>query len=227
MKMKNKFVMMVAASAVAGTVSLSSAIPAPGVQFQDGNVLNIQGVYGSGADAAYLAVDFSAANASYAWQYNFNPSPSVNAFEALEAIAGESILNTSGQPGTNTVDNASGDPNLTVTATYYASYSEHLIDQIQYGSLTGSNYFSLYYGPYSVSNLSSSEPQGVNWTYSEIGIDDVALSNGEVIGFTDASSGNPILPETSVPEPASAGLAAGMIGGAFLVFRRRRMASAA
>jgi hypothetical protein len=61
--------------------SVSTAAPVDSIQFLDGNVLNIQGTYGSGADSAYLVIDFNNAATNYAWQFNWTPGTTVNGWQ--------------------------------------------------------------------------------------------------------------------------------------------------
>src|ERR1700683_4718841 len=83
--------------------SAAQSIPVDSVQFQDGNVLGVLGDYGSGSNTAYRATGLYNIPASYVWQFNWDPSTSVNGWQMMEDIAGQSILSTSGTPGSNTV----------------------------------------------------------------------------------------------------------------------------
>ncbi|MGA3068463.1 MAG: PEP-CTERM sorting domain-containing protein, partial [Tepidisphaeraceae bacterium] len=163
----------------------TKAQPVPAIHFNDGNVLNIQGTYGSGSDTAYLIVDFPTPSTDYAWQFNWNPATSENAWQMMETIAGQSILSTSGAPGSTDVTNPTGDLNLTLTATYYPSFSEHLITNLQYGSITGTNDWDFYTTTYNFAAVTPSDPQGTNWKSSSVGIDDISLTEGEFIGWVD------------------------------------------
>ena len=199
--------------------SLSKAAPVDSIQFFDGNVLNIQGTYGSGSDSAYLVVDFPS-GPDYAWELNWNPATTVNGWQMMEDIAGQSVLSTSGTPGTTNVSNPTGDPNFTVTAEFFSSFNEHQITNMQYGSTVGVNDWDFYTGSYNAANLSATDPQGIAWKSASAGIDEANLSNGELIGWVDIfpHPPNPVAPEIAVPEPASGAML--LIMAALLLCRR-------
>jgi hypothetical protein len=204
-----------------GRVASAQAINS--VQFNDGNVLDVEGTYGSGADTAYLVVDFdntSIPGVDYAWQFNFDPSTPVNGWQMVEDIAGNSILTTSGVTGTTDVSNPLGDPNLTVTAEYYPSFAEHLIENFQYGAESGVNDWDFYTGTYNPAAVSAANPQGMTWASSSVGIDEQNLSDDEFIGFVDVArhAPDPTLPETPLPPVAAA---AGLLFAASLILRRK------
>ena len=202
------------------------ATPVPSIQFDDGNAMNIQGVYGSGSDTAYLAIDVNSAGTvtPYAWQFNWDPSTTVNGWQMLEDIAGQSVLTTSGTPGTNNVTNSSGDPNLTVTATYYASFLEHYVTNMQYGATTGTNDdWDFDTGTYNAANVSPSNPQGMTWAGSGSGIDEINLSDNEFIGWVDIYPHAPLPTLAEVPEPMSL-LPLCIAGAACLLMRKRAAA---
>ncbi|HUB24273.1 MAG TPA: hypothetical protein VL992_02510 [Tepidisphaeraceae bacterium] len=217
---KSALWMLIAAILI--SVHPAFAAPVDSIPFADGNVLNIQGVYGSGADSAYLVIDFdspSSLGGNYAWQFNYDPSTIVNGWQMLEAIAGSSVLSTSPATTVTDVSNPAGDPNLTVTATYYTSFAEHLIEQLQYGATVGtSSSWDFDIGTYSAAAVSSADPQGTSWTSPGVGIDDENLSDGELFGFVNITkkAPTPTLPETVVPEPA------GMMALALPFMLRRR-----
>jgi hypothetical protein len=212
--------LLIAALALFCFASVSKAQPVSSIQFYDGNYLNVQGSYGSGSDSAYLVVDFPTPTQDLAWQFNFASGTTVDGWQMMEDIAGESVLSTSGTPGVTDVSNPSGDPNFTITAEYYSSFEEHQITNMQYGSNTGTNDWDFYTGIFSSSNLSSSEPQGVLWKSSGVGIDEVSLTNNEFIGFVDVfpRPPTPVAPEAALPEPTSA---AGLMTLAGLALRWR------
>jgi hypothetical protein len=200
---------ILSAAMILGAAHRASAAPIDTIQFADGNVLNVQGEYGAGADSAYLAVDFdnpSDLGADYAWQFNWVPGTTVDGWQMLEAIAGNSNLSTSGVSGTTTVNNPSGDPNLTITAEFFGgTLNEHLVQNFQYGASIGNTAGWVFdTGSYSASAVSSSDPQGTSWASAGVGIDEETLSNGELIGFVNITRKAPLptLPETAVPEPA-------------------------
>jgi hypothetical protein len=199
--------------------SATKAGPVDSIQFFDGNALNIQGTYGSGADSAYLVVDF-ASGPDYAWQLNWNPSTSVNGWQLMQDIAGQSILSTSGTPGTTTVSNPAGDPNLTLTAEFFSSFNEHQILNMKYGSTSGVNDWDFDTGTYNPANLSAADPQGITWKSSGVGIDAINLSNNEFVGWVDVfpHPPTPVAPEAPVPEPASGVM---LLISAGLLLRRR------
>jgi hypothetical protein len=183
--------------------STAYAVQIDSIVFYDGNPLNVQAVIGSGANTAYEVIDM-ASGPDLAWQYNFDGS--LNGWQMLTAIE-------------------AGDPNLTVTATYYSSFAEHLVNNFQYGSITGVlNKWDFYTGSYNTGNVSSSDPQGTSWTLSGVGIDDVNITSGEIIGWVDQTkpTPQPVLPETvtTVPEPDSAGIV--LVASGTLLRRRRR-----
>jgi hypothetical protein len=202
------------ASAIFGAARSASADYVKAIEFSGGEALDIQGVYGSGADSAYLAIDFdnpASPGGDYAWQFNWNPGTPVDGWQMLEAIAGNSIISTSPATSTSDVPNPDGDPDLTVTATYYPAFAEHLIEGLQYGPTTGTaNSWDFYTGTYSDAAVSSANPQGTSWISPGVGIDEEDLTDGELIGFVNVArhAPTPTLPETSVPAPATAGASA-------------------
>jgi hypothetical protein len=201
------------------------ATPITAVQFLDGNVLNIQAAYGSGADTAYLVTNLNSAGQDDAWQFNWNPATPTNGWQMIEDIAGNSILSTSGTPGSTTVVNPAGDPNMTVTAEFFPSFAEHLVTNFQYGSTIGLfNDWNFDTGNYNAANLSAANPQGMTWTSSGVGIDQVTLTNNEFIGWVDVAKKPPapVLPETAVPEPTAA---IGFLGFVATRLRRRKVAT--
>jgi hypothetical protein len=187
-----------------GCTRAARALPIETIQFQDGNVLGVQGVFGSGSNTAYLEIDLNNAAVSYAWQFNWNPGTSVNGWQMMEDIAGTSVLSTNPATTTTTVTNRQGDPNLTLSATYYATYAEHEIINVQFGSATGNNDdWDFYTGTFNAANVSSSDPQGMTWKFSGGGIDNLTLSNNEFLGFVDIYPHPPLPTLTEVPEPTS------------------------
>lgn len=214
---------------------ISRASPVSAIRFPDGNFLSVQGIYGSGTNTAYLAIDFINGGGNYAWQFNWNPGATVNGWQMLDDIAGESILSTNNSPTTTQAANPNGDPNLTVTATFYTSFMEHLITAFQYGSMTTSvddwNFFT---GTYDPCCASPTQPQGIDWTSASVGIDRINLFDGEFIGWVDVypNTPDPILPETNlsdsatlratVPEPCMALFSSALLAAWTLAHRPRQ-----
>ena len=122
-------------------------------------------------------------------------------------------------------DISTADPNLAITATYYASFGEHLVNNFRYGNATGvTGKWDFGIGSYNASNLSIANPQGTTWTFPNYGIDQADLTNGELIGFVDQThpTPTPVLSESlaAVPEPGSASLVAA--ASVMFLGRRRR-----
>jgi hypothetical protein len=224
-KMKEKLIWaLVLGEFISGPAEWAQASPINTIQFYDGNVLNVQGAYGSGTDTAYLAIDFNAAGVTYAWQFNWTAGTTVNGWQMMEAIAGQSVLTTSPPSGTTDVTNPSGDPNLTVTAEYYNSLSEHLVNNMQYGTILGaSGAWELYSGSYNLANVSAGDPQGMTWAKSGVGVDELTLSNGEFIGWVDVLHQPPAPTLAETPEPQTA--IALVIMGAWMLSKRVRRAA--
>jgi PEP-CTERM motif len=186
------------AGAQAGTV--------PGITFFDGNPLYVQSVVGSGPDVAYLSIDL-ASGTKVSWQYDFdNSSAPVDGWQMLTDIA-------------------AADPNLLVNATFFPSFSEHLVNNFQYGAVAGvPSKWDFATGTYSSSNVSSTNPQGTTWVFPSVGIDQEDLSNDELIGWVDMTrpTPSPVMSESlaAVPEPASVSML--LMGTGLLIRRRRR-----
>jgi len=185
--------------------SAARAVQVNAIQFYDGNPLDVQSVVGAGPNTAYEVIDL-ASGTDLAWQYDF--SASVNGWQMLSAIAG-------------------ADANLTVTATYYSSFAEHLVNNFQYGYLNGNpNHWDFYTGSYSPEAVAASDPQGTSWTLSGTGIDQVNITSGEIIGWVDQTNPTPkpVLPETVTAVPEPAGVCILLMASALLLRRRRRHA---
>jgi hypothetical protein len=217
--MKTKLVCALFAGALLSLLlSTVQASPINTIQFEDGNALNIEGSYGSGADTAYIAIDFNNAGVTYAWQFNWDPSTPINGWQAMEDLAGQSVLITSPATTTTNVSNPGGDPNLTINATYYNSFAEHLITNMQYGSTAGINAWDFYLGTYNAASVSAGNPQGMSWTAPGVGVDDETLSNGEFLGWEDVLHHPPVPTLAETPEPRAAVLL--VIMGAWMLTRR-------
>jgi hypothetical protein len=209
------------------------ATPVPSIEFPDGNVLNIQGIVGSGPDTAYLAIDFSnnaPSGPSFAWQYNFteNTSNPTTEYQMLAAVkAADNALTIS--------------PQLTGSSDFVANFS--------YGANIGSaqpnaspySYWASWIGQHDSTDSNYSATQNVNWVYAPYGVDEQDLGylydssgnllqtgvEGLIYGWTvtteaqddDNDDPTPLLPEIAVPEPASLSL---LILGAMGLMGRRR-----
>jgi hypothetical protein len=221
--MKNRYTRILCP--LAGLLSCTRAawaMPIDTIQFEDGNVFNIQGVFGSGTNTAYLDIDLYNAGVIAAWQFNWPTGTTANAWQMVEDIAGQSVLSTSGTAGSTTVTNTTGDPNLTITATYYASFSEHEILNAQYGTTTGNyNDWDFYTGTYNAANVSGANLQGMTWTSGKSGLDEINLTNGEFIGLVDIYPHPPLPTLAEVPEP-TATLPVVIMAGSWLARRTRR-----
>jgi ABC-type molybdate transport system substrate-binding protein len=192
------------AAAVVTAATTAMAAPIPSVTFTDGNVLNVSAVIGTGANAAYLAVDFNNGT-SEAFQYNFNGS--LNGYQLLTDVEAATTLKD--------VD------------TYYPAYLEHFITTISDGASTTSNYPALYYAPPAGGDTPlPASSQGIVFAQASTGADNLAVTNGQIVGFDNSYSAVPILPETStVPEPTLLASGSVVLSCAFLR-RRRRLARA-
>lgn len=188
-------------AAVVMATSTAQAIPVTAVQFTDGMVLNVQAVVGTGSNSAYEAIDFDDGTAE-AWQYNFNGS--LNGYQMLQGIEAATTLKDD--------------------STYYgAPYDEHLYTDLYDGSHITDEYPDLYYSPPANGDTPVSGTQGITYAYSGLGLDDLNISNGEIIGWDTYGSGAPVLPETAVPEPTM------LLGGALVIgglLQRRRVGGA-
>jgi len=176
-----------AALALGLVVHSAGASPVTSVQFTDGNVLDIQSVVGTGSNAAYLAVDFND-GLNEAWQYNFDGS-----------IDGYTLLSSLLSPATT----------LQADDPYFTEYQEHLVDYLTDGSNTTNKYPALYFSPPSPGDDPSYDgisSQGITFEQAQVGIDDLAITNGEIVGWDNSYTEVPTLPETAAPEPATAGL---------------------
>jgi hypothetical protein len=219
--MKTQFIGMLSlAAAIFCAAAPAQASLISSIQFQDGNFLDVQGVFGSGDNTAYLAINING-GANVAWQFNWPTGANVSGWQMMEDIAGQSILSTSGVAGTNTVTNPDGDPDFTITATFYPSFNGHFVTNMQDASSIGvANDWEFYNGTYSAANVSAANPQGMTWTLSNKGIDALTLTSGQFIGWVDVfpHPPTPVLPEIALPEPSAAILL--LVGGALLARRR-------
>ncbi len=203
------------AALIVGTEA-ASASPVNSVVFNDGNVLDVVQTVGTGANTAYEVIDFPS-GLDIAYAYKFDGSP--NGYTML-----------------NDIDQA--DPNLAVDAPYSTSFGEHFVNQFTYGSTTGyadgKHFWDLSTGTYSPALVSAADPQGTVFAESGVGIDDVTVTNGLFVGWTDDGSYDPVtfdfvpaslptLPETAaVPEPASVALLAAGVAGLCVRHRHPR-----
>ena len=200
------------------------AIPVPSIQFPDGNVLNVQGVVGSGPNTAYLAIDFSnnaPPGPAFAWQYNWTGSETE--LDMLNAVA-------------------AADPALTVVPD--PTYGYDFIDNFDYGKNIGSAVPFPSTGAYSfwASDIGQYDAgtRSVNWVFAPNGADLLNLGDlyddsgtllgsgveGLLYGWTingefQTTNLTPDLPEITVPEPASFGLLV-IVGIGLMRGRRRR-----
>ena len=190
-----------AATAAAAILLAGSAVRATtayGVPFADGNALDVSAVIGTGSNTAYFAVDFNDGT-SEAFQYNFDGA--LGGYDLLTDVEAATTLRDSDQ--------------------YFASFAEHLVYYVTDGSNTTAEYPALYYSvPAGTAGAFGTSSQGITYDQAGTGIDNVNVTDGEVVAFDNSYSAVPVLPET-VPEPASVGgIAVAAAGG--LLRRRRR-----
>lgn len=199
MLVRSLFLYCGSAVAIGFFAGQAGAMPVNTVPLSDGNVLDIQSIISKGPDSAYEVVDFKD-GLNEAWQYNFSGS-----------VGGYTMLS-----------NISSATSLGIDATYYGPpYDEHLVNYLSDGpSNTTIQYPYLYISPPTPGDASATSSQGLAFEYSQIGIDQLTIGNGEIIGWDDSGSAVPIVPETAVPEPVSAEILGLVMGLATL--RRRR-----
>jgi hypothetical protein len=215
------------AAFAAGAISVASATPVPSVVFADGNVLNIEGVVGSGPNNAYLVVDYSnndPVGPSFAWEYQWANGATPSETDMINAVTAATSLV------------ATDDPTfLPATAIENFAY-EGNTDGTSLPDFAGATYWGDYLLQY------SSADDSVQNEYSPSGPDDTPLGyynytededfnvtwegpqeNGLFYGWAvngnslDAPEVVPNLPEIAGPEPASAALAA---AGVLVLLRR-------
>jgi hypothetical protein len=200
-----------------------SATPVPSIQFPDGNVLNIQGVVGSGPNTAYLAIDFSnnaPPGPAFAWQYNYTSS--ATELDMLNAVgAADNALTVVPDPtyGYDFIDNFNYGANIGSADPFPASgsYSFWASDIGQYDS--GSKSVNWVFAPDGADllNLGDLYDDGGNLLAS--GVEDL-IYGWTINGEFQTTNLDPDLPETAVPEPATLGLLV-LAGASLLQFRRR------
>ena len=200
---------LAALPAVAAALFASSsawATPVNSVQFTDGDVLNVSAVIGSGSSSAYLAVDFND-GVDEAFQYNYNGT--LGGYTLLQDVEAATTLKDSD--------------------TYYASFGEHFVYYVTDGSNTTAEYPALYYSVPAGTVGAGTDAQGVTFEQAATGIDNVNVTNGEIVAFDNSYSAVPTLPETAsssaVPEPAT--LATGTVVLTCAMLRRRPRAARA
>lgn len=181
---------VLAAVVVMSISAASFAEPVPSIALSDGNVLDVQGVVGSGPNTSYEVVDFQGIGGpAFAWEYQYTTPES-----------GYQML----------LDIQSAEPNFSVVSTYFSG-TGYAPMTFTYGSYTETADFdtSDYYWSYlnaqydGVINL---EDLGDFWSYAENGASDTMISNGSFDGWVvNSFTSNivPNIPETAVPEPAS------------------------
>jgi hypothetical protein len=205
------------------------AAPVTSIQFQNGNVLNIQGIVGSGPNTAYLAIDFSnnaPPGPAFAWEYQWTGSETES--QMLTAVA-------------------AADTALTVVPD--PTYGLAFIDNFDYGTNIGSaqpflsagySYWASYLGQY------ASATKSISWVFAPFGSTSLTLGNlydssgdltgsgeeGLLYGWTingesQTTNLDPNLPQTTggtplvaLPSPAWSGLS-GLLGLAFLAYCKK------
>ncbi|MGD0769064.1 MAG: autotransporter-associated beta strand repeat-containing protein [Tepidisphaeraceae bacterium] len=164
------------AALAGGIASAAHAVPVANVVSADGNVLDVEGVVGSGQYTSYEVIDFQdTGGGSYAWEYKYNTP--VSGFQMLQNIA-------------------AADPRLIVQSTYYPEFDEYFVDNFSFESDSGNadDYWRYLNGVYDGVNKT------VNWTDASLGAGDVMISNGSFDGWYNsfANDNAPRLPETGI-----------------------------
>ncbi|MGD0390300.1 MAG: autotransporter-associated beta strand repeat-containing protein [Tepidisphaeraceae bacterium] len=164
------------AAVAGGIASVAHAYPVANVVLSDGNVLDVQGIVGSGQYASYEVIDFQdTGGGSFAWEYKYNTP--VSGFQMLQDIA-------------------AADPQLTVESTYYPEFDEYFVDNFSFESESGNpnDYWRYSNGVYDSVN------QTVDWTDASSGPGDVMISDGSFDGWYNsfANDNQPRLPETTI-----------------------------
>ncbi len=193
-------------AAVLVAASAARATPVYSVPFNDGDVLNVKATIGSGVTTAYLAVDFTDGT-DEAFQYNFNGP--LNGYQLLKDVEAGSTLQDS------------------ETDKYLIEYGEHFIYSVSDGSeSTVTNVPAIYFSPPLTPDDGNrlTDTQGVTFDQSQVGIDELNITSGEIVAFGNSYSVAPSLPETAVPEPAT--LALTTVGVSCGLLRRRRRPAA-
>jgi hypothetical protein len=202
-----------------------SATPVPSIQFQDGNVLNIQTVVGSGPNTAYLAIDFSnnaPPGPAYAWQYDY--SGTATELDMLNAVsAADSALTVVPDPtyGYDFIDNFNYGTNIGSADPFPATgaYSFWASDIGQYDS--GTKSVNWVFAPSGADLLSLGDLYDDSGNLLASGVDDL-IYGWTINGENQTTNLNPDLPETAVPEPTTFGLL--VLAGTILpAFGRRVM----
>jgi len=179
------------AAVVLLSVSTASfAEPDSNIMLSDGNVLDIQGVVGSGSNTSYEVIDFQGIGGpAFAWAYQYNTP--VTGYQMLEDIqSADPNFSFSGytdptygfSPFTFTNGSYSETANYN-TSDYYWSY-----------------WNAQYSGTIDLGNLDNF------WGYANNGVSSTMISNGSFDGWVvNSFTSNivPNIPETAVPEPAS------------------------
>src|SRR5208337_4379882 len=100
------------AAVAGGIASAAHAYPVANIVLSDGNVLDVEGVVGSGQYTSYEVIDFQdTGGGSYAWEYKYNTP--VSGFQMLQNIG-------------------AADPRLNVQSTYYPQYDETFVDNFSF-----------------------------------------------------------------------------------------------
>jgi hypothetical protein len=164
------------AAVAGGIASAAHAYPVPNVVLSDGNVLDVEGVVGSGQYTSYEVIDFQdTGGGSFAWEYKYNTP--VSGFQMLQDIA-------------------AADPRLTAQATYYPEFDEYFVDNFSFESESGNpnDYWRYLNGVYDGGNGT------VQWTDANSGPGDVMISDGSFDGWYNsfANDNPPRLPETGI-----------------------------
>jgi hypothetical protein len=180
--------------------SVASAEPVPSIVLPGGQVLNVQGVVGSGQYTSYEVIDFQdTSGPSFAWEYKYDTP--VSGYQMLENIA-------------------AADPNLTVDSQFFESLGESQVLNLSYGAYTGnaSDYWNYWNGTY------DSVGQTVDWTDSDVGAGDFTISDGSFDGWYNSFVNvvPPRLPETPLPEPGALGNIFVLESICLLFIRKRR-----
>ncbi len=175
------------------SVAVSSVViaePVPSIALSDGNVLDVQGVVGSGPNTSYEVVDFQGIGGpAFAWEYQYTTP-----------VSGYQML----------LDIQSAEPSFSVESTYFSG-TGYAPMTFTYGSYTEtadfdtSDYYWSYFNAQYDGAINLEDPDDF-WSYAENGASDTMISNGSFDGWVvNSFTSNivPNIPETAVPEPAS------------------------